>query len=429
MPPTHGKIIISGWGLFSPLGHGAWPTFRALLAGGTIADRAADLLPDTDPVTLVRSVGRVSVTPHSAADPAIDLAERAAREAALMAAAAPDQLHCFLGSSKGAVHTLTTAADQTNARLATAKRDAPSNGNGQTTPPQPASPTTADAHTALALGPHGYLNNHLTRRLALTTADDPLPPIVHHTVAACASGLAALNHAKQFIDAGRCQSTRDRALVVTSESALLPMFIHSYQRLGVLAPLEPSRYSARPLDRRRAGFILAEVGAAVILEACDDPPPNAIELLDTAVASEAHDMVRPNPTMAALNHVAEHLLRDHPVDVIHPHAPGTVEHDQTELLTYEKLWRDHHTDSPFPHLYASKGALGHTLGASGLVSLVIAAISARTGRLPPMPWLTQPIDTPFAITPTSFDRPSTHAVFAAGFAGHVAAALIRRHDP
>ena len=214
------------------------------------------------------------------------------------------------------------------------------------------------------------------------------------------------------------------------------MFVHSYERLGVLPPLDPKRYRARPLDRARSGFVLSEVGAAVVLErspgrsdatprTTPSPRRRAIELLDTATASESYDILRTSPDMPALHHVASALLSRHKVTTLHPHATGTLDHDPVELSVYQKILRDQPLQT-----YACKGALGHGLGAAGLTALVIACLSATTNRLPPMPWLTDPLSPtldprPQTPDPITLDPHTPHAIFAAGFGGHVAGAVIQ----
>ncbi len=395
------RTIIAGVGLLTPLGHSAWETFAALLGGRTIADRAAALPDDVAPVDLVRALGCVSVAQHIGVDPAVELADRAAREA-LFDARLPDNPACpiFLGTSKGAIASLQSRPSAAPAKPLNTIRD-----------PQ-----------VVTLGPHAYLANELQRRLRL--------PVVSHHVAACASSLVALHQARQHL----LHSNDDTALVLTSEAALTPLFIHSYRRLGVLAPLTAADYRCRPLDRHACGFMLAELAAAVVVRRVDQPQPGDIELCDTAVGSESFDIVRPAPTMTALAHLAQSLLGDRAIDMLHPHAPGTPEHDPAELTAYQPLAAPNAStpasSRPIPDLYAVKGALGHGLGAAGLVSLVIACLIARAGRRPPMPWLSDPIDVPpFTLTPEA-PPPTparTHAIFAAGFAGHLAAALIQRH--
>ena len=407
------RIVITGVGLVSPLGHAAWETFRALLAGATIADRRAAVPATTDPVDFVRAVGCVSIAQHTATDPTVDLAERAAREALHEAAADPAEMDCVIGASKGAVQALTSALGGPH-DLGQRRRLIPGIA--------PAAP--ADAQLAVALGPQGYLSYHLKKRLGCNG--------VRSVVAACASSLTALHQARLAL----LHSPRPtaRTIVVTAEAALLPAFIYSYRRLGVLAPLTAQQYCGRPLDQARNGFMLSEVGAAVVLEKTSRVRPGQLELVDTAIATEAHDLIRPAPNMAALTAVARQVMADRPVDLIHAHATGTVEQDPAELLAYQKAIGSTHLTSARPvDLYAVKGALGHGLGASGLVSLVIACLSARTNRRPPMPWLTNPVEMSAGNLrvsglpqPGVETRLANQAVFAAGFGGHVAAALIRR---
>ncbi|MEX1015543.1 MAG: beta-ketoacyl synthase N-terminal-like domain-containing protein [Phycisphaeraceae bacterium] len=409
------RIVVAGLGLLTPLGHATWETFTALLAGRTLADRADRLPANVDATTLVRALGAVRVAQHGSSDPSIDLAERAAREAIFEAGGRLDtatDLPTFLGTSKGAVGAMTEAFEAYH----------------QSTTARP----TPDAHhrlaqlaPAVALGPHDHLSQQLQQRLNV--------PVHSHAVAACASSLTALHAARAFLQ----RSAPDHALVVTADAALLPGFIHSYRRLGVLAPLTAVDYRQRPLDARRRGFMLSEAGAAVLLKRLptgEPPQIGQIELLDTAVAAETHDLIRPSPTMPALRHVAGRLFADRQIDMLHPHAPGTLEHDPTELAVYaDALDAVAAAGGRRPDLYACKGAIGHSLGAAGLTAFVLACMSLRVGRRPAMPWLTEPMgDTHGFILPTAHEsmpcsRTGTHAILAAGFAGHVAGAVVQRH--
>jgi 3-oxoacyl-[acyl-carrier-protein] synthase II len=284
----------------------------------------------------------------------------------------------------------------------------------------------------LALGPHGYLAYHLRRRLGVAS--------VWPVVAACASGLTALHLARLALLA---PGGPRRVLVVSSEAAILPLFIRSYRRLGVLPPLTPQGYRTRPLDRRRCGFVLAEQAAAILLERDDagagDPPGagplGAIELLDTAAFCEGYDLVRPAPGMPALRHLAARILaplvqgagHGAGAAVLHPHATGTFDNDAAELAAYAHVLG---SAAGAVDVYACKGALGHSLGTAGLTALVLACLCGRTRRRPPMPWLEDPLATPLPLRAAAGVLPpaSTHAVFAAGFGGHVAGAVVHVHD-
>jgi 3-oxoacyl-[acyl-carrier-protein] synthase II len=400
------RVVIAGVGLVTPLGHGAWPTFAALLQGRRITDRIDALEPDTDPLPLAQAVGGVSVARHTATDPTVELAERAAREAAAEAGVGLSGLPTWVGTSKGAVGVWDLGFGDWGL------------GKGR---------LSQCFCEAVALGPHGYLSHHLAQRTGIA--------VRRHTVAACASSLTALHQARLTLLNRKSKiKNRKYALVLTAEAALLPAFVHSYRRLGVLAPLTLDGYRARPLSERRDGFVLAEVGAAVLLRRLppgSEPEAHEIELLDTAIATEAEDLIRPSGAMSALRDVADRLLGSRRLAALHPHAPGTAEHDPRELRVLHDALRLR--DRPPPAVYAHKGALGHTLGSAGLVSLVLACLSARSGKLPPMPWLNDPgakampdAALPLSAAPVLSDeqRHGAHAVFAAGFGGHVAGAVI-----
>ncbi len=364
------RIGITGLGLCTPLGESAWATWRALLEGRCITDRCDRCDDAIDPVDLVRAIGGVAFARGGAADPAIELAERAARQALDEAGAAGEPIPTIVAASKGAV---------------------------------------ADAPSALALGPVDRLTAALAERLPLGA--------VRQVMAACASSLVGVHLARRWL--GHDPQVK-RVLVVSSEAALRPIFIHSYRRLGVLPPLTPAGCRALALDRRRCGFIPAEVGAAVVLEREPAARPLAwVE--DTAVACEGFDLVRSGPR-EALAHVARRLLGD-PVDLLHPHATGTRDNDAGELAVYADVLAER---APATDVYAAKGALGHGLGAAGLASLTLAVLAGRSGRRPPMPWLTDPVDTPLSLCARAAPRPlARQALFAAGFGGHVAGVVIR----
>ena len=410
------RLVIAGVGLVSPLGFGVWATFRNLLDGRSIADRAPGIEPGTDPVALIRGVGGVAVARQARDDPAAELVERAAREACAQARVDIEGMPTRMGTSKGAVAAMTEAF--TDRRRAGA------------------------AAVGTALGPQGYLSHRLSVRTGCR--------VEGHHVGACASSLIALDAAARELkghqqDARATNETTRSAgecrLVVTAEAALLPVFVHSYKRLGVLAEPTPTGYRQAPLDASRKGFMLAELGAAAMLRALpagEAPAPGDMELIDTAIAGEAYDMVRPSPTMDAISFVADRLLHapgtpERGIDLLHPHAPGTPDHDPVELRALADVFnasREMTCEYAPIDTYASKGALGHGLGAAGLVSLVLACLCAQTRRRPPMPWLTEPMTPsplPLQREAQTLPADSTHAVFAAGFGGSTAGALLRRH--
>jgi|GEM_PF-659396 len=419
-------LLITGVGQVSALGQSAWETFRSLLAGRTISDRLAELPEGVEFTNQVRALGGVKTAQHTATDPAVDLAERAAREA-LHDAGYSDQPFdgpCFVGTSKGCV-TAWSAAAEAIAQGQAAGKGGPAGLHHDNLHP-------ADAALATILGPHGYLSHHLGQRLGV--------PVTRNIVAACASSLIALDAARRHLLA---TPKAKRALVVTSESALLPLFVYAYRRLGVLCPAD--QYIARPFAKQQHGFTLGEQAAAVVLERADMLPASHkahAELVSTASYNDPHDLIRTNPQGQAMQHVAKQVLGKSGCDALLAHAPGTSIHERIELDAVTQV------QGSLPPVYALKGAIGHGLGASGLMSLVTACLCGKAKRLPPMPWLpATPGSTPENTSRTRSASGSSEeqtqtiqsaspsglslsaspriAVFAAGFAGHTAGAMIQ----
>lgn len=381
-------VWITGVGLLTPLGNSAWETMRALLDGRTITDRLDRLTEPISAEQIIRGTGAIADARHGSGDPAAGLALRALHEAITSAGLAAADLATtpiVLASSKGAISAL---LDPMRSR---------------------------DAAT---LGPHGLLSSLIRSRTGA--------PCCRTVVAACASGLVALDHAVRMLRRGEAE----RVAVVAVEASLIPLLMHSYRRLGVLPPLTAQGYRCRPLDRRRCGFTLTDQAAAVILDArAPFTSPRsaatgaAVRLLGVRALCEAYHLIRSPPNSVALANLSRWACREMGrIDILHPHATGTVENDEAEMIIHSQALGER---AEATHAFALKGAVGHGLGSAGLASVVIAAMIARCSRVPPMPWLNDPIATPLRLSPEgargSFRR---HAIFARGFGGHVAAAVI-----
>jgi 3-oxoacyl-[acyl-carrier-protein] synthase II len=68
------------------------------------------------------------------------------------------------------------------------------------------------------------------------------------------------------------------------------------------------------------------------------------------------------------------------LDTSSTHATSTPEGDPAELAAFTALFGEH---GPRVSITATKGAIGHTLGASGAIGAVITILSIRDGRVPP----------------------------------------------
>ena len=230
--------------------------------------------------------------------------------------------------------------------------------------------------------------------------------------AACASGLYALWQGENLLRRGVC----DRVLVVAAESSLHPIFIATFDRLGVLA--KPG-YGCRPFDETRDGFVMSEAAAAVCLGLTPGRFPLRLERV--AVASDAFHITGVDPSGEALRHVLRQAAGDAAIDFVHAHGTATEVNDPSELAAIEAVVGQNR-----PHVFSHKAAFGHTQGAAGLIGVVCNAQAHRHGQVPPNAATLHPIPHKDAVLNASpADRKIRESlVLAAGFGGSIAAARL-----
>lgn len=314
--------LITGLGLVTPLGASVESSWRSLLEGRYILDS-----------------GRLDQAPH-AGEPRVNLLALRAAEQALEEAKWSENERSsaalLVGTSKGPVESWIGASACNSI-------------------------TRGISDTANCLADHFGFSTGPRRTLS----------------AACASGLHALIFGAMLIRSGQVS----RCLVVGAESSLHPMFIESFRRLGVLA--KPGE-GCRPFDRDRSGFVMSEAAAAVTMAAAGEGSARsrcgAYAMIDRfALAGDATHLTGSDPTGRTLRSVLANVINGRHVDLIHAHATGTILHDPVELAAIE----DNLVRCDFePMIYSHKGALGHSLGAAGMISVVINCLIHRHGIVP-----------------------------------------------
>jgi 3-oxoacyl-[acyl-carrier-protein] synthase-1 len=189
---------------------------------------------------------------------------------------------------------------------------------------------------------------------------------------ACASSAKVFGAARRMIEAGLI----DAALVGGADSLCLTTLygFHSLQ-LSSSAP-------CRPFDVARDGISIGEAAAFAILER-SSPQVNGDSILLHGVgeSSDAYHMSAPHPEglgakramQAALDAAS---LEPGDIDYINLHGTGTPSNDRSESQAVTSIF------GPTTPCSSTKGATGHTLGASGALEAVISALAIRNGLMP-----------------------------------------------
>jgi 3-oxoacyl-[acyl-carrier-protein] synthase II len=362
--------VITGIGLVTPLGNSAAETFDALLAGRHIRVHARTMLDATSPDRI-----------HRLASAAAEEAMRDARWPERNVETHRTAL--VVGTSKGAIETWLIA------------------------PPHiPESKYVLAGAYAPAYG--------VADVAARVRASFPLLDGASITVsAACASGLHALIRAAMMIQRGEA----DRVLVVAAEASVHPLFLASFKRLGVFPP---EGFGCRPFDEGRAGFLMSEAAAAVCLEAvASDRLPQTYARIDRfALGGDATHMTGGDPAGSTLRHLLARVVDNRPVELIHAHGTGTTFNDAIELAAFDDLC----IGDSAPTVYSHKGALGHSLGAAGLVSVALNCMMHAKRVIPPNVQTIKPIATSrVRINPDAKTQTTRRSLaVAAGFGGPTA---------
>ncbi len=215
----------------------------------------------------------------------------------------------------------------------------------------------------------GAMGEFLRERLGLADG------VVHTSVAACSSGLHALHRAAMAIREGECE----RAVVVASDASLHAMFEGSFARLGVLAPVGADGVRrCEPFGEGGEGFFLVEAAAAVVVETArglGGRKPLAW-LEESWIGGDGTALI-------AVDERTEGLragLRacgggggGGGLAFVHAHATGTG-HDAHELAAIRAVAGEE------VEIFSHKKWLGHSLGAAGLVSVVLSVMSHERGE-------------------------------------------------
>lgn len=255
------------------------------------------------------------------------------------------------------------------------------------------------------------------------------------TVTACASASNAISEAVKTIQ-------RDEAdIIVTggSEAAITPMGMGGFAAMRALSERndDPPRAS-RPFDRDRDGFVLSEGAGILILEELERAKARRAtilaEMLGCGVSADASHITQPDQNGVGAARAMSLALADggvntSEVDYINAHGTSTLLGDRSETAAVKTVFGEL---AGRVSISSTKSQLGHLLGASGGVELVLTILTLNRNVIPP----TINYETPdphcdLDYTP-NFAREKKVSIAMSnsfGFGGHNASLLVGRLRP
>jgi 3-oxoacyl-[acyl-carrier-protein] synthase II len=201
----------------------------------------------------------------------------------------------------------------------------------------------------------------------------------------CASGLIAIGEAARLIADGRAAAM----LAGGVEAPLAPLTFGAFSLIRVLTSRNDDPATAsRPFDAGRDGFVMAEGGTMLVLEAVDHArargAPIRAYVSGYATTNDAHHMTAPRPdgeeaARAMTLALCDAGLSAEAVSYVNAHGSSTVLNDPTECLAIRRALGPH---AERVAVSGTKGLHGHALGATGAIETAICALAIARGCLP-----------------------------------------------
>src|SRR5260221_5881053 len=342
------RIVVTGMGCISPLGHDVASTWEAIVAGKSGAGpitafdaskhetRIAAEVKNFDPAPRfgrkeTRRMDRytqfaVAATADALADAQLTITE-----------ANRDRIGVFIGTGIGGIGTLLAEAEVYRTR-----------GPNRVSPflvPMML-PDAAGGQVAITFGMRGP-------NLGL--------------ISACATGSNAIGEAAETIRRG----SADVMIAGGAEAAIVPVALAGFNSMGAMTTrnADPTRAS-RPFDKTRDGFLAGEGGAVVVLETEAHALARGAKihglLLGYGVTNDAYHVSAPleNGAGAVVSMrlaLEQAQLKGSDIDYLNAHGTSTQLNDKSETAAIKTVFGESAYDLP---VNSTKSMTGHLLWAA-----------------------------------------------------------------
>jgi 3-oxoacyl-[acyl-carrier-protein] synthase II len=367
MQNGRGRVVITGIGAVTPLGKDAESSWKTLIAGeagaGPITHFDASAYPvqfaceleDFDPTDWMdRKTARRM---DRFAQMIVAAARQAEADAGLVIAKEPDRIGTSVATGIGGLQAYQDCYD-------TLRERGPDRVNPFSIPA--IIPNMGAAWVSMELGTKGPLTSQCT---------------------ACAASNMAIGEGVDAIRLGRA----DVMLCGGTEAPVTEIGIAGFSAMRALSRRnEAPERASRPFDAGRDGFVMGEAGAILVLEALEHARARGAkiygEFCGYGISSDATHITEPDPTGQNPARAMTMAMKDAglgPEDIgyINAHGTSTPLGDAAETRVIKlALGEEQAREMP---ISSTKGATGHTLGASGAVEAIFTTLAVQRGIVPP----------------------------------------------
>jgi beta-ketoacyl-acyl-carrier-protein synthase II len=368
------RVVVTGVGAVTAVGHTAEDTWQAILAGRSGVDRITLFDPEPYPVRIQAEVkgfelgDRVDAKQQRYMSRSVGFGMAAALEALEQSGLEiseenADMVGVIFGSGGGGTEVLLE-----HQRILDEK------GPRRITPFLVANfiNDAASGHIAIATGARGPN---------------------HAVVSACATGGGTLGEAFETVRRGDA----DAVIAGSCEAVLLPLYHATWCSMRALATdNDHPQQSMKPFDLNRDGFVAGEGAAAMIMEDYELARARGANILCEVIgygsSNDAYDMIALHETGRGLKRAVSAAVRKAgidpaEIDYINPHGSATALNDRVETAVFKEIMGPAAYQAAVSSI---KPITGHCMGASGSVEALACVMAIRDQRVPPTINLTTP---------------------------------------
>ena len=255
------------------------------------------------------------------------------------------------------------------------------------------------------------------------------------TVSACASSTNAIIDAFNLIRLDMA----DLFITGGSEASVNVPGVGGFNSMQAISTNnENYKTASRPFDATRDGFVIGEGGAGLIIEELEHAKKRGAkiyaELIGGGLSADAYHLTAPHPEGEGARLVMTNALRDakiapEEVDYINVHGTATPLGDLSEIKAIKRVFGEHAYNL---NISSTKSMTGHLLGAAGAIESIVVIMSIVHGVVPPtinLETLDPEIDPKLNLTANKAQKRDVKVGLSNtfGFGGHNTSAIFRKY--
>jgi 3-oxoacyl-[acyl-carrier-protein] synthase II len=205
-------------------------------------------------------------------------------------------------------------------------------------------------------------------------------------VSACATGSHSVGEGAELIRRGDA----DVVLAGGTEACMHPVILAGFCAMrGLVAEEADPARASRPFDATRAGFVMGEGACILLLEDLQRARERGAriyaEVLAYGTSNDAHHMAQPDPESVGVAEMMRAALKraglePERVGYINAHGTSTPQGDLAETKAIKEVFGEHAHELA---VSSTKSVVGHLFGAAGAVEAMMCVLALHEGVLPP----------------------------------------------